>query len=284
MADESTRTVPGVSRGFRFGTLAIASLYAIAILIPIYIVFVSSMKSNPEIIRTPLSLPSSLTLDNFVRAEQLGSLLRAILNSAIVVIVSLVAAVVLAFPAGYAVARVAGRLSAIVEGFFATGFLIPPLAVLVPVFLTAASLRLLNSLTFLMLFYPATVLPLSVVLLAGFIRSIPLELEDSARVDGASQSHIITRIVLPLSRPGLIVVCAINFITLWNEFLFALILTNTQSRTIQVAVGIFAGNLRSPDYGLIAAGVIMSIIPTLTAFAIAQRWIVEGLSAGATKG
>ena len=134
---------------------------------------------------------------------------------------------VLAFPAAYAIARIQTRLGAMVEALFALGFLIPAMAILMPVFLTAIRLGLLYNPLMLIIFYPATLLSLTILLLASQLRGIPKELEESAIIDGASHLQLIWYVFLPMARPAVITCLLLNFLSVWNEYLFALILLNT---------------------------------------------------------
>jgi ABC-type glycerol-3-phosphate transport system permease component len=121
------------------------------------------------------------------------------------------------------------------------------------------------------------------ILLAGFMRKIPHELEESAVMDGAGVLQIIFYIFLPLSLPGIITVLVLNFINMWNEYLFALILMDSDNRTVQLATALLRASQRSVDYGLIAAGVVIGMIPVIIVFIIFQDRIMNGMLAGAIK-
>ena len=147
------------------------------------------------------------------------------------------------------------------EAIFSLGFLIPGLAILMPIYLMAAKAGLLYNPIALIIVYPAFNLPLSMILLTGFMRKLPRELEESAVMDGGNVLQIIFHIFLPLCTPGIITVLVLNFINIWNEYLFALILMDSDNRTIQLATALLRASQRSVDYGLIAAGVVISMIP-----------------------
>ena len=203
--------------------------------------------------------------------------------SAGVTIGSIALTIALAYPAAYAIARINSGWNRLVEAFFASGFLIPVFALLVPVFLMAASVHMLNNPLALVLFYPATGLPLAVLIMARYIAEIPMDLEESAAVDGASHLQVLRRIVIPLSIPGMITVIVLSFVNYWNEFLFALVLLNSQSRTVQVAVPLLRGS-REHDFGLVAAGAIVSVIPIFVLFVLLQERIEKAFLSGAIKG
>ena len=147
----------------------------------------------------------------------------------------------IAFPAAYAVARIQTRLSTIVESIFSLGFLIPGLAILMPIYLMTAKAGLLYNPIALVILYPAFNLPLSMILLTSFMRKLPRELEESAVMDGGNVLQIIVYIFLPICLPGIITVLVLNFINIWNEYLFALILMDSNNRTIQLATALAQG-------------------------------------------
>ncbi len=258
-------------------------LYALVIIIPLYYILVSAFKDNMQIFGAPLALPARLGFENFVKAEAAGNLGRAIVISLGVMVSAEVLTLLVAFPAAYAIARIRTPLAGPVEGFFSLGFLIPAFAMLVPVLLLMAKLGVLYSPMSLVLFYPAWRLPLTMVVLASYLRTVPRELEESAEIDGASRLQIIRHVLFPLARPGVITVVIINAITFWNEYLFALILLSQKNRTMQVALAVLKGE-HLIQYGMLAAGIIISIVPVFVVFIIFQEQVVEGLYAGAVKG
>ena len=268
---------------FDIGGYTLGILYALVIIIPLYYVGVSAFKDNSQIFSAPLALPTRLSFENFAKAEVAGRLGRATMISFAVTASAEVLTLLLAFPAAYAIARIRTPLAALVERFFSLGFLIPAFAMLVPVLLLMAQLNVLYNPISLMLFYPAWRLPLAIVILASYLRTVPRELEESAEIDGASRLQIIRYILFPLARSGVITVMIINFITFWNEYLFSLILMSQENRTMQVALSILKVE-RLVDYGMLAAGILISIVPVYIAFLLFQERVVEGIYAGAVKG
>jgi ABC-type glycerol-3-phosphate transport system permease component len=134
----------------------------------------------------------------------------------------------------------------------------------------------------LIIFYPAHLLSLTVLLLASQLRSVPKELEESALIDGATHPNLIWYVFLPMARPAVVTCLILNFLSIWNEYLFALILLNEDTRTIQVAMSSLKGE-RIVDYGLIAGGVLISMIPVILLFIFSQEKIMQGMFAGAIK-
>ncbi len=258
-------------------------VYAALLVVPAYFVVVSTFKDNQGIFESPLALPSSLSWDNFTRALDAADLGRALRNSVTLTVSAELLTLALAIPASYALARAGGRAADILDRLFSLGFLVPAFAVLVPTLLLAVEVGMFQETRFLILFYPATALPLSVVLLTQFMRSIPMELAESAMIDGASELGILRRIWLPLSMPGVVAVVILNFLNFWNEYIFALVILGPDSRTVQVAVPTLRQGL-VVEYGLVSAGILISVVPVYLVYVLLQRRMQEAMTAGAVKG
>jgi multiple sugar transport system permease protein len=276
------RRVRTDSLSWTISSYALAIGYALILIVPLYFVIIAAFKDNRQIFITPLLPPKEITLDNLLQALEQGVLLRALGISVLITACSEVVTILLAFPAAFAVARIRTRLVGWTEALFGLGFLIPALAILMPVFLTAVQLKLLYNPLMLIIFYPATKLSLAILLLSSHLRDIPRELEESAEIDGAGLPDIIVRIFFPLARPALLTVILLNFIDIWNEYLFALVLLDSKNRTIQVAVATLKGE-RVVNYGLLAAGILISMLPVFLVFILSQERIMSGLYTGAVK-
>jgi multiple sugar transport system permease protein len=286
MLNRLIRIPKRIQRGadlFVMGGYFFSIIYALLILIPLYFVIVSAFKNNTQIISTPLALPTALDFSKFIQAQTNVHLLRAGLISAGITSGAEVLTLLLAFPAAYAVARIQTRLSTLVESIFSLGFLIPGLAILMPIYMLTAKAGLLYHPIALVILYPAFNLPVSMILLSGFMRKLPRELEESAVMDGGNVLQIIIYIFFPLCAPGILTVLVLNFIGIWNEYLFALILMDSDNRTIQLALALLRANQRTVDFGLIAAGVVISMIPVYIVFIFFQDRIMSGMLAGAIK-
>ena len=183
--------------GFVLSGYFFSFLYAILILIPLYLVIISAFKNNAEIITTPLAFPTTFDFGKFVQAQANVNLVRAMLISVVVTIGAEFLTLFLAFPAAYAVARLQTRLANFAEAIFSLGFLIPGLAILMPIYLMTAKAGLLYHPIALVILYPAFNLPLSMILLTGFMRKLPRELEESAVMDGGNVLQIIFSYFLP---------------------------------------------------------------------------------------
>lgn len=283
----TVRTVPPIkrigSRSLGLFARGLVGLYALLIIVPLYYLLISAFKGNDAIFTQPFSLPLPPSFQNFFRAEDNATLLQAMGNSVIITTGAEMLTLVLAIPAAFAIARIQTRLAIFIERIFGLGFLVPTFAVLVPTFLLSIKLGLFHSMIFLILFYPATALPLTVILLAQFMRSIPGEIEDAARIDGAERWQILLRIFVPLSLPGIATVVILNFLSFWNEYIFALVILGSDSRTVQVALPTLM-SAQVIDYGLLTAGTVITLVPVYLVYALFQRRMQEALVAGYAKG
>lgn len=270
---------------FTRGVTNIAVLaYAAAVVVPFIFLFLSSFRDNQEIFSSPLSLPTTWRLENYTRAFQEAGLGSAITVSIIVTVIALGVTLALCIPAAYGIARIgSGKPTRTVEGVFASGLLIPSFAVLVPTFFIAIRLQLINEPIFVALLYPATGLPISVLLLVQFMRAIPRVIDEAAMIDGASRATILWRLIVPMSMPGIITVAIFNFINFWNEYIFALVLLGGGTQiTAQVALPQLQGE-RLVEYGVVAAGAVIVMAPVLLLYVLAIKQTRRALTAGAVK-
>ncbi|GAA1365347.1 carbohydrate ABC transporter permease [Streptomyces beijiangensis] len=258
--------------------------YAVLLAIPLYYFLSSAFKSNEEIFSSPLSPPTSFGFGNFRTAFESADLGPAILNSAIVTVFSLALTLGLAIPAAFALARSRGRVASVMEKVFSLGFLIPTFAALFPTFLLSAATGLFHTRLFMVLFLPATAMPLSVVILVQFMRTIPPEMEEAARIDGASTFGVLRHIYTPMCMPGIATVVLLNFLTFWNEYLYSLIIIGPDPdlRTIQVALPTLKSQIGT-DYGILTAGTVLTLVPVWIVYTVLQKRMQRALVSGAVK-
>ncbi|MFD7087641.1 carbohydrate ABC transporter permease [Streptomyces sp. NPDC056730] len=258
--------------------------YAVLLAVPLYYFLASAFKSNERIFASPLSPPSSFGLGNFRTAFESAELGPAIVNSALVTVFSLVLTLGLAIPAAFALARSTGRLASAMEKVFSLGFLIPTFAALFPTFLLSAATGLFHTRAFMVLFLPATAMPLSVVILVQFMRTIPREMEEAARMDGASTFAVLRHIYTPMCVPGIATVLLLNFLSFWNEYLYSLIIIgpDPELRTVQVALPTLKSQIGT-DYGVLTAGTILTLVPVWIVYTILQKRMQQALISGAVK-
>ncbi|QAY73538.1 carbohydrate ABC transporter permease [Agromyces protaetiae] len=262
----------------------LAWVYALILAIPLYYLIVSSLKNNVGIFTDPFGLPLDPVWTNFAEAWERAKLGQALLNSVFISVVAVALTLFLAIPAAYALARSEGRIARAITGTFSASFLIPPFAALIPTVILAINLGLFYTREFQMLFLPASALPLSILLLVQFMKTVPGELVEAAAIDGAGQWAILRRIFIPLAMPGIVSVTILQVLTFWNEYLFSLTITGTSPdiRTVQVALPTLVSD--STRFGVLAAGTVITLLPVYLAYSILQKRMQEALVAGALKG
>ena len=258
----------------------------VVLVFPVFWMVSTAFKPDDEISSlTPTWLSTSPTLDHFRDAINRPYFWDTVKNSLIVVCVSVLASIVIAFVAAVALAkyRFAGRKVFIV---LMIGILmLPPAGLIIPVYVVLARYGLTNTLTGVILTYLTFTLPFAVWTLRGFILGIPKELEEAAMVDGSSRLGAFVRILLPLVAPGLVATSVFAFITAWNEFIFAsVILTDQSNHTTTVWLSYFLGTSRNTDWGALMAASTLTAIPVVVFFLLVQRRIAFGLTSGAVRG
>lgn len=287
-AARSAGTARLARRSRRAGAGLIATplswLYALLLAAPLYYLVVSALKTNIEIFNHPFALPAHWLWANFRTAWQTADLGQALLNSLLISVVAIVLTLGLAMPAAFALARLDNRLSRLVTGTFSVGFLIPPFAALIPTVILAIKLHMFYTREFQMLFLPASALPLSVLLLTQFMRTVPPALVESAALDGAGNWRLLVNVFIPIAMPGVVSVAILQLLTFWNEYLFSLTITGTAPdiRTAQVALPTLVSD--ATDFGVLTAGTVLTLLPVYVAYSLASRRMQEALTAGAVKG
>lgn len=258
-------------------------IYALILSLPIYYVVISAFKTNIEIFDTPLSFPKKFFLQNFKDAWTGAVLGPGLINSIKVTLIAEIITLAFALPAAYGIARSKGRSGRVVERIFALGFLVPAFAALVPTLLLSIKLHLYQTIPYLAFFLSASTMPISVILLTQFMRAIPAELEESAMLDGATRWQTLKNIYIPLSRPGIILIIILNFLTYWNEYLFSVVLLgfDVANRTLQVALPTLVSD--NTDYGILLAGTVIGLIPVYLVYIFFHRKIEGALLAGSIK-
>jgi len=243
----------------------------------------TSLKPESELLRLPPLLPTRLTVEHYRVVIEDSALPRALLNSLGVASITTALALALGLPAAYAVARlpVRGRRALLLGVVGSTA--LPQIATVSPLYLLLRALGLRDTWTALVLAHTSFALPLTIWLLAGFVREIPRALEESAAVDGAGVVATLRWVIGPLIAPGLASAGLVAFLSSWNEFLFAYTFTATEaSRTVPVALALFPGVFEVP-WGDIAAAAMLASVPIIVVVLVLQRYLVSGLIASAIK-
>ena len=270
----------------RFVWDAIGVLLFVVLSFPVYWMIANAFKPQEELDGlTPTWFPAHPTLSHFRDAINRPFFWDGVKNSLIVVSVTVALSMVLAFLAAVALAkfRFTGRKAFIV---LIIGIqMLPQAGLIIPLYVVLARYHQVNALSGVILTYMTFVLPFSVWMLRGFLLGIPKELEEAAMVDGSTRIGSFVRILLPLVAPGLVATSIFAFITTWNEYIFARILLNDQSKqTATVWLSYFTGTSRNTDWGGLMAGSTLIAIPVVVFFLIVQRKIAFGLTAGAVRG
>jgi multiple sugar transport system permease protein len=259
-----------------------AAVLALLALSPFLWLLVMSLKTNAEIFHWPPRLFFPATLANYA-ALWTTDFRGSFANSLIVSVASTFVSLVIGVPAAYALSRWTGRASGTITLWILASRMAPPIAFTIPYFLAYRYLGLLDTLEGLLIIYLTFNLSLVIWMMRPFYDQLPRSLEEAAWIDGATMWQGFYRIILPLSGPGLAATAILCFLYAWNDFFFALILTRTEAMTAPVAVVNFM-NYEGWEWGRIAAGGTMIMLPVLVFSFVVRRYLVSGLTGGAIKG
>ena len=259
--------------------------YSLFLVFPLLWMVSTSFKSTSELYSGVVSLiPDKPTLEQYRTALTEGMLLRSIWNSIIVGAVATVATIVVALPSAYALARYKSALNKAVMGWILTTQIFPVILVMIPLYLVLRSLMLTDTLTGLGIVYVVWNLPFVLWMLHGYIKTVPAELEEAALMDGATRGQMIFRVLLPVLLPAIAASSIFAFISIWNEFFFALVLLKTPALgTLPVELARYTGMEGIARTGPLAASSFIATIPSLILFAIMRKWFAGGLLAGSLK-
>lgn len=275
-------------RSLRTGRLAVYALLVVAALItmtPFLTMISTSLKTQAFVLEMPPNLvPSEPTLENYGRAWTSSGFARYFLNSAIVTALHVAGVLLLSSMMAFAFARFEFRAKRPLFLALLATLMIPGMMLIIPQFLVARDLGLIDTRAGLVLFYIATQLAFVTFLLRGFFESVPKELEEAMYIDGASTWDVYWRLMLPLARPALATAGIFAFLFAWDEFVWALTIINQPAlRTLPIGIALFQG-AHSTAWGLVFAASLIAITPVIVVFVLFQRHFVSGLQAGALKG
>ena len=264
--------------------LALA-VVAIVWIAPFFFILLTSLKTRPDLIRTgPYGLPTEIAWENFSKAWNRADLSTTFLNSAAISFTKVPLGLLISSLAAFAITRLDIRSRETLFLLFAAGTLIPVQVALGPLFRMILDMGLLNKYWGILLPYIAFGIPYQVFILRGFFRTIPRELDDAAKIDGASAFGLYWRIILPLARPALAALFILDFVATWNEFPIALVILQRQdSWTVPLSFQAFMGQFGN-NYTELNAAIVMAILPVLIVYLLFQRYFVTGLASGAVKG
>lgn len=252
-------------------------------LAPIVIMLFAAFKTNAEIFRSPFSIPDFSNVLNIVKIWTETNFIRYLMNSIIVTGAAMVLILTLGTMAAYGIARYKFRGAGFVLMFFLAGLTLPLKLAIIPLFILMRDLGILNTQLSLIVIYVAMGLPTTVFIMTGFIRTLPNELEDAARMDGASEPRIMWSIMLPLVRPALVISAIQNVVPIWNDFFFPLIFIQKDSlKTLPQGLTTFMGEYTT-DWGVLFAGLLLSSAPVIAIYIVLSRQFINGMTAGAVK-
>lgn len=264
--------------------------YTILVLLLIFSVFpfiwlfFSSFKTLPDFVNNASKiLPEKFTFGNYIRVIKDFGFAVYLRNSAVVSISAMVISIVLSSMAAYSVVRFFPRVGKRITNLIIVAYMFPPILLAVPYVMVVSMIRLTNSLVGLTIVYLSFTVPYCVWMLTGYFRSVPVEIEEAARIDGATRFQTFIRITLPLVVPGLVATAVFAFINAWNEFLYSLVLISSGSKkTVSVALYSLVGG-ETLQYGELTAASVLVVIPTIILFFCIQKRLVSGLTSGAIK-
>ena len=282
------------SRSYMIAIHVAAVVMAVVILLPFAWLIISSISPATDLVSSHVHWwPAHPTLSRYkaVFSSSVGggdnvaaNFRLAMVNSLIVAGATTAISLAVGALGGYSFARLRFRMRRTSLFTFLAVYMLPPIALVIPLYLALANLHLLDSKIGLILTYCSIVTPFCLWTMSNYYLSLPADLEEAARVDGCSRLGALVRVILPLAAPGLLTTAMFGFLLAWDEFLFALIFTSTSNaKTIPVAIAEFTGKYSS-DFGLIAAGGVLAAIPPVILALLFQRFIVGGLTSGAVKG
>ena len=267
-----------------YGGIAVKSAVAILFISPVYIMFVYSFKSQQDIMNTGLALPRRLMLDNFINAVKTSNLGQAMSNSLISVILMTLITIMASSMAAYIITRKNNRFYNTMYYLFLAAIILPFQVIMLPMYMVLQKLHLMNSLPGYVLAMSGLQMAFSVFIIAGFVKTIPVELEEAAHIDGAGKYQTFWRIIFPLMKPIIMTTIVLDALALWNDLIAALIiLQKGKLRTLTLAQYSFISQY-STDLGKAFAAFTLSIIPIVILYFFLQKYIISGIVAGAVKG
>ncbi len=269
---------------FKNGAIqALLALNAFIMVYPLVVMALSAFKGNAEIFSSPFELPASFAPDNLLRIWGETSFVRYLVNSLLVTAASVAAIVVVGTMAAYAIARYAFRGNGLVFLFFLSGLMVPLKLAIIPLFIQLDALGLIDTRAGLVLVYVAMGLPSAVFILTGFLRTLPGELEESARIEGASELRTMLSVMLPLARPAMVIAAIQNAVPIWNDFFFPLVfISSDRLKTLPQGLTVFMGEYNT-DWGVLFAGLTLSALPITLAYIVLSKQFIAGLTQGAIK-
>ncbi|BBH23068.1 ABC transporter permease [Paenibacillus baekrokdamisoli] len=268
----------------KFSINAVVLAFSLSCIFPVLWLINSSLREDKDFLGNITALALDPRFDNYKRAIFTGKMGTYFMNSAYLSIVSVIIGTVLAFIVGYFLSRYRFKGRNLIYLLFLSGMIVPTLSLLIPVFIQFKLLGLGDAWYTLFLPYIAYSLPMSVILIEGFVKTVSYEIEEAAIMEGAKTSDLLFRVMFPLCKPIISTIIIFNFIGTWNEFPFSLILVNNPAlRTVSVGLNDF-NQMYTTQYTLFMAALVAVTLPVILIYSIFSKYIIQGMTAGAVKG
>lgn len=265
------------------GKYVVLSFFAFVSIYPIFLMIASSFKTKQEITTHPLGLPSRFSLENYISVWQKVHFADYFVNSLTISAVSVLLILLVSSMAAFYVARYSFRWNGFLLFFFMLGLMLPMKLAISPLYMMMLKLKLLDTHASLIIVYVAGHISFAVFVFYGFFRTLPKDLDQSARIDGCNDFQVYYKIVLPLMRPAIATVSIVDLIGIWNDFFYPLIfIKSTELGTIPLGMLTLFGEYDT-DWNLLFCGLTLSSLPMILAFLFASRQFIEGMTAGAVK-
>lgn len=259
-------------------------IVSIAVIYPIFFVFILSFKTSDEIFLKPFSFPDKIRFSVYLEVLFKFKLAQNMMNSLYYAFTSVLLTLAVCLLAAYAISRMKWKLSKTFMSLLLTGILVPFHSMVIPLFITVSKLGINEPKVILVLLFTAFGIPTTIFILVSFLQDIPRSIEESAVIDGCSIWRLIRSIIIPLMKPAIATVCIFNFLNSWNDLLLSIIFINKDSdKTLQMGIQTFQGAYMS-RYDYILSSVVIAVIPTIVIYIFLQSKIIEGITAGAVKG
>lgn len=272
-------------------------LLTIMIIVPVFWVFMASIKENAEFYRNPWALPNGFYFQNFIDAWESANMGSYMLNSLFVTAVGIFLLVIIALPASYVLARFKFKTNKFWNILFMAGLFINVNYIVVPIFLmlsdgdtflykTFGTRFFLNNLFVLAVVYAATALPFTIYLLSGYFKTLAKDYEEAAYVDGAGYFRTMVQVIIPMAKPSIVTVILFNFLAFWNEYIISMtLLTDAELKTLPVGLmNLMAAQRSAVQYGKMYAGLVIVMLPTLILYMCVQKKLTQGMTVGGLKG
>ena len=288
-AARAAKTPDRRHRSGRAGAVASAVLlwvYAVAALAPLVIMAFNSLRTEQDLASKPLGLPLRPVFENYVHAWSEGNFSTYFVNSVVITVGSVVLGTGMSVLAAYPLGRYRFRGRSVLTSYFLAGLMLPIRLGAVPIFYLVNSLSAtlpgVDTRFWLICVYAGSGVPFSIFVLTAFFRQLPMELEEAARIDGAGELRIFRSVMVPMVRPALTTVALFQFIPLWNDFFFPLVLLREDQYTLPTGLTRFFAEFEAA-HAQLSAGLVITTIPLVVLFLLATKQIVAGLTAGMTK-